>query len=124
MTICFNVKDENEMQFGGAYYSASDLVNDKPTYIKSVVYNKKKSTTAVVWSDGTTTKATCSEYDTYNPEQGLLVAVMRKMCGREFVRKLLYDWEVTDDIISANDGVKVRTLKDVRRDNKRTPDIE
>ena len=92
MTICFDVKDEKEMRFGGAYYSASDLVEDKPTYIKSVVYNKKKSTTAVIWSDGTATKAVCNEHDTYNPEQGLLVAVMRKMCVREFVNKLLSDW--------------------------------
>ena len=117
MTICFDVKDEKEMRFGGAYYSASDLVEDKPTYIKSVVYNKKKSTTAVIWSDGTATKAVCNEHDTYNPEQGLLVAVMRKMCGRWFVNKLLSDWSVSDDVISANDGVKVRTIKDVRKEN-------
>lgn len=117
MTICFDVKDEKEMRFGGAYYSASDLVKDKPTYIKSVVYNKKKSTTAVIWSDGTATKAVCNEHDTYNPEQGLLVAVMRKMCGREFVNKLLFDWSVSDDVISASDGVKVRTIKDVRKEN-------
>ena len=117
MTICFDVKDEKEMRFGGAYYSASDLVEDKPTYIKSVVYNKKKSTTAVIWSDGTATKAVCNEHDTYNPEQGLLVAVMRKMCGREFVNKLLSDWSVSDDVISASDGVKVRTIKDVRKEN-------
>lgn len=116
MLFRMDMKDNNQLLYGGAFYDVEALTKDKPVYIKSVVYNSKKKTTAVVWSDFTTTTAKCSEEDTYNEDLGLTIAVMRKVCGKEFVRKLFRDWAV--DLSKSESGVEIRTLKEVRKEYK------
>lgn len=46
-------------------------------HIKDVIFNDPA--TIVFWSDGTKTVCTCSEQDTYDPEKGLALCVMKKM---------------------------------------------
>lgn len=46
-------------------------------HIKDVIFNDPA--TIIFWSDGTKTVCTCSEQDTYDPEKGLALCVMKKM---------------------------------------------
>lgn len=46
-------------------------------HIKDVIFNDPA--TIVFWSDGTKTVCTCSEQDTYDPEKGLALCVMKRM---------------------------------------------
>ncbi len=46
-------------------------------HIKDVIFNDPA--TIVFWSDGTKTVCTCSEQDTYDPEKGLALCVMKKV---------------------------------------------
>lgn len=96
-------------RFGGAFYN----VMGEFIYIDKVVYNKEKGTVAVVWNDGVVTKATCDARDTWNPELGLALAVMKKLTDQDFVKTLLNDWVVEG---ATN---QIRTLRDVRRDSKK-----
>lgn len=95
-------------RFGGAFYTEFGEF----LYIERVIYNKAKRTVAVLWNDGVCTKATCDEKDEWNPELGLVLAVMKKMSSNDFVQSLLKDWAV-----QGAENV-VRSLKDVRRDQK------
>lgn len=46
-------------------------------HIKDVIFNDPA--TIVFWSDGTKTVCTCSEQDTYDPEKGLALCVMKRV---------------------------------------------
>ena len=106
---CDNYEEEYpEPLFGGAYYDEyGDFI-----YIERVIYNAPKTT--VVWNDGTKTSSTCGEHDTYNPEMGLALAVLKKIVSSEFVVKTLHDWAPVDNKTTS----MTKTLKDVRRDHK------
>ena len=103
--------------FGGAYYCpcCGDLI-----YIKKVIYNKPA--VIVIWSDNTKTRSTCDKDDIWNPELGLMLCVMKKMQGQEFVSKLFRDWaiEVSGSELATEEKPipKTITLKDVRRNLK------
>lgn len=108
---CDNCEEEYpEPLFGGAYYDEyGDFI-----YIERVIYSAPKTT--VVWNDGTKTSSTCGEHDTYNPEMGLALAVLKKIVSSEFVVKTLHDWAPVDSKTTH----MTKTLKDVRRDHKVT----
>lgn len=95
---------EHEPMYGGAYYD----VKDKLVYIKKVIHNGPAC--IVLWNDGDKTISTCEQEDTYNPEMGLMVCILKKMLGNKWVSKLFRDWGTTN--------YKVRTLTDVRRDQR------
>lgn len=91
-----------EPLFGGAYYDqAGNFV-----YIKEVLY--KEPAVIVFWSDGTKTLSICDERDTYNPEFGLTLAVMKKLVSGTFVAKTLHDW-------APEEGQTKVSMKDVRK---------
>ncbi len=98
-----SVKEKTkEPMFGGAFYDKYDNL----IYINRVIYNQPY--TIVLWSDGSKTIAKCREDDTYNKEFGLSIAVMKKVCGSMFVKRLYEDWLPNGDI-------KVINLSDVRK---------
>ena len=101
-------KKEKGPQFGGAFYNE----NGEMVYIKKVMYNNPA--TVVMWSDNTKTSSVCKEGDTYNPEMGLALAVLKKIATSDFVVKTLHDWAPVDSKTTH----MTRTLKDVRRDHK------
>ena len=96
----------NSPKFGGY------IVDDKTgnyVYIKQVIYNAPA--TVVFWSDGVKTTSKCDKRDIYNPEMGLVLAVMKRLTSNEYVTKLVHDW--------APEGEqKYRTLADVRKCNR------
>ena len=79
-------------------------------YITKVISNDPAY--IVFWSDGTKTTAICSEAEeTFDPEKALLVCVLKKMQGGEWLHKLLFDWTIYEDAAGANTW----TLADVRK---------
>ena len=105
--IIANVKNaamkESTPRFGGY------VLNDDGTeyiYIKQVIYNDPA--TIVLWSDGTKTTSKCDYRDAYNPEMGLVLAVMKKIVDGKYVADLLHDW-------APDEGQKRVTLADVRK---------
>lgn len=49
--------------------------------IKDVIFNNPA--TIVLWKDGTKTVVKCQKGDTYNPELGLAMCIIKKMCGNK-----------------------------------------
>ena len=47
--------------------------------IKNVIFNKPA--TIVIWADGSKTVVKCGEGDTYDPEKGLAMAIVKKALG-------------------------------------------
>lgn len=103
--IC--VRKLPEPKFGGAFYQSDKLV-----YITKVIYNEPA--TIVFWSDGSKTISKCNTGDIYNKEMGLTIAVLKKLQGNDFVKKLYSDWFVDTD---KNKGVTI-SLSDVRKSHK------
>lgn len=54
-----------------------------PNNIKNVIFNDPA--TIVIWQDGTKTVVKCQKDkgDTYNPEHGLAMCIIKKMCGNK-----------------------------------------
>lgn len=50
-------------------------------YIKDVIFNAPA--TIVFWSDGTKTVVKSGDYDVYDPEKGLAMAIAKKALGNE-----------------------------------------
>lgn len=59
-------------------YIGSSIELPKPE-IKKVIFNPPA--TVVTWQDGTKTVVKCSENDTFDPEKGLAMAIVKKMYG-------------------------------------------
>ena len=49
--------------------------------IKDVIFNNPA--TIVLWKDGTKTVVKCQDGDVYNPETGLAMCIIKKMCGNK-----------------------------------------
>ena len=49
--------------------------------IKDVIFNNPA--TIVLWKDGTKTVVKCQKGDTYNPELGLAMCIIKKFCGNK-----------------------------------------
>ena len=81
-------------------------------YIKEVIY--AEPAVVVFWSDGTktTSVANAKRGDAYNPEMGLVLAVLKKAIGNKEVARLLKDWH--EGWRSPDEGGRV-TLANVRK---------
>lgn len=74
---------------GGVEYCLGEvtamLIQELPVFdhnqIKNVIFNNPA--TIVLWKDGTKTVVKCQENDTYNPEMGLAMCIIKKMCGNK-----------------------------------------
>ena len=69
-------KDLNNMTFTLSYKPKFDK-ND----VKDVIFNNPA--TIVFWKDGTKTVVKCQKGDTYNPELGLAMCIIKKMCDNK-----------------------------------------
>lgn len=61
-------------------------------YIQKVIYHDPA--TIILWKDGTKTVVKCDEHDTYDPEKGLYIAIMKKLCGNrgKFYKEAIEPW--------------------------------
>lgn len=105
-TICKPQRGKEPL-FGGAL-----TLNGKELYITKVIYSNPA--TIVFWSDGTKTTSKCRKEDTYNPETGLALAVLKRLTSGDFVAALLEDWIVGVEA----DSTTCVTLKEVRQAHK------
>ena len=103
-----------EPLFGGAYYDNEGNF----IYIERVMYNAPR--TIVFWNDGTKTSSTCGEHDSYNPEMGLAIAVLKKITSSEFTVRTLHDWVPTNTDVNTP---TLQTLKGVRKKHK-APEVK
>lgn len=55
--------------------------NNRVPKIKDVIYNDPA--TIVFWTDGTKTVVKCGDYDIYDPEKGLAMAIAKKTLGNQ-----------------------------------------
>ena len=97
--------------FAGGFNKIGDDGAVESFYIKKVLY--KNPVTVVFWSDGTKTVAKTHGGDSYNPESGLIICVLKKLHGSSNVRSLLSSW-VSDEAYSSNSETVV-TSKDARK---------
>ena len=56
-------------------------VRDMESKIKEVIFNDPA--TIVLWKDGTKTVVKCGPGDTYDPEKGLALCMLKKQCGNK-----------------------------------------
>ena len=62
--------------------------------IKKVIFNKPA--TIVFWADGTKTVVKCADFDIWDPEKGLVMAVCKRVYGKEF-HKIFKDFMPEED---------------------------
>ena len=62
--------------------------------IKKVIFNKPA--TIVFWSDGTKTVVKCADFDIFDPEKGLAMAICKRVYGEEF-HKIFKDYMPEED---------------------------
>ena len=96
--------------FAGGFNKIGGDGSVESFYIKKVLY--KNPVTVVFWSDGTKTVAKTHGGDSYNPESGLIICVLKKLHGSSNVRSLLSSW-VSEDAYSNSETVV--TSKDARK---------
>lgn len=107
------MKKINKMHFGGSFlrYGIDGI---ERIYITEVIYNNP--VTIVKWSDGTKTVSKCSSKDTYSPECGLSICMLKKMTTSTEVHRTFGDWIPTDFYL--NPGCKTVKVRDVRIKHK------
>lgn len=62
--------------------------------IKKVIFNKPA--TIVYWADGTKTVVKCADFDIWDPEKGLAIAICKRVYGEEF-HKIFKDFLPEED---------------------------
>ena len=89
------------------HFSGKFIREDFPlwVFITKVIYSDPA--TIVFWNDGTKTVSKCHGEDTYSPETGLILCVLKKLVGTDEVRNLIDDW------VMFGDGLV--TIKEVRK---------
>ena len=75
------------------WWTRSPSQPDKFT-IKKVIFNKPA--TIVFWADGTKTVVKCADFDIWDPEKGLSMAICKRVYGDEF-HKIFKDYMPEED---------------------------
>ena len=100
-------KEKKKNNSFGSYFLGED---GKEFYIKEVIYNDPA--VIVMWSDGTKTTSVCDVEDTFIPETGLILCVLKKLISNKMVARLVGNW-VPNNV----DKMTRITLKDVLKKN-------
>lgn len=100
-------KEKKKNNSFGSYFIGED---GKEFYIKEVIYNAPA--VIVMWSDGTKTTSVCDAEDTFVPETGLILCVLKKLISNKMAARLVSNW-----VPSTVDKMTRITLKDVLKKN-------
>jgi len=87
-------------------------------YIKQVIY--RNPATIVFWSDGSKTVCKCSGGDKYNPETGLAICILKKMCGASSVKSTLTTWCPMEEDYKKGRKPVIVSIKEVRAKEKKS----
>lgn len=96
---------------------SSNAFTLKDVHITQVLYNDPA--TVVFWSDKTKTVCKCTKNDKYNPETGLAICIIKKLCGNTQVKTLFDSW-IPERLFYYNESV---TIKDVRKKLKKVKKV-
>lgn len=96
----------------GSFVYLDENKDLKEVYIKQVIY--QNPATIVFWSDGTKTVSKIHANDTYSPEAGLVLCILKKTQGRT-LKGLLEAWVPYDSFSHTKQNKVIQTLKDVRK---------
>ena len=92
-------------------YCSLDVFTIFPN-IKDVIY--KDPATIVLWKDGSKTVVKCQKGDTYDPEKGLVMCIIKKICGN----KGNYNNEIKKWLPAKQAKGKVKTCESSRKKTK------
>ena len=73
---------ENNVKVSSTIYKPYGSMFYKELKMENVIFNGPA--TIVIWNDGSKTVVKCYEYDKYDPEKGLAMAICKKFLGDEF----------------------------------------
>ena len=59
-----------------------EVVSEPTVDIKKVIFNDPA--TIVFWADGTKTVVKCADFDIFDPEKGLAMAICKRVYGKRF----------------------------------------
>lgn len=96
----------------GSFVYLDENKDLKEVYIKQVIY--QNPATIVFWSDDTKTVSKIHANDTYSPEAGLVLCILKKTQGRT-LKGLLEAWVPYDSFSHTKQNKVIQTLKDVRK---------
>ena len=92
----YNPRTQNEYR-----YCCKNSFSQSGVYIKDVIFNAPA--TIVFWSDGTKTVVKSGDYDVYDPEKGLSMAIAKKALGNEGnYYEVFKKWLSKEDISNTN----------------------
>lgn len=115
-------KQPNSLQVDDKFFGKPTFLpgtfvyRDKEKYIKRVSIERvtySNPATIVFWNDGTKTVAKCAEGDIYSAEAGLVICILKKLCGGVGLHNTLDAWLPAN--AAATNKPVIRTLKDVRK---------
>lgn len=114
------IRINNKDEFFENYKIPGDFIYlDKEGYLKQVAIKEmiySDPATVVFWDDGTRTVCKAFETDTYNPESGLAMCIIKKLYGGSALKKILDAWIPKQQQVK---GTTTRmTLKDARSNMK------
>ena len=87
-------------------------------HIVKVIYSNPA--TIVFWNDGTKTISKCHKPDTYSPEAGLVLCIMKKLEGSTGLYSLFEAWIPEDRFMDIPGFPITRTINDIRKEYKRS----
>lgn len=87
-------------------------------YIKQLIY--RNPATIVFWSDGSKTVCKCSGGDKYNPETGLAICILKKMCGASSVKSTIDTWCPAEEDYKKGKKPVIVSIKEVRAKEKKS----
>lgn len=90
------------------WWTRSPSRPDKFT-IKKVIFNNPA--TIVFWADGTKTVVKCADFDIFDPEKGLAMAICKRIYGEEF-HKIFKDYMPEEDEESEYPNIPVSVWLD------------
>lgn len=83
MRYCYN-----DIETVGKCSASMELRVDIPGMIDRVIFNDPA--TIIIWKDGSKTVVKRSEYDTWDPEKGFCMAVIKKLYGHtSFIKRFM-----------------------------------
>lgn len=95
----YNPRTQNEQK--KYRYCCKNSFSQSGVYIKDVIFNAPA--TIVFWSDGTKTVVKSGDYDVYDPEKGLSMAIAKKALGNEGnYYEVFKKWLSKEDISNTN----------------------
>ena len=112
--ICYRKDQFGKFKLPGSFVYMTEDKKLKEVYIKEVMYNNPA--TIVFWSDDTKTVSKCHAGDTYSPEAGLTMCILKKIQEKSLIN--LFDAWLPKEVYTTEKPVTLN-VKQVRKQFKK-----